>query len=617
MASRSAIAITVGVVVAVIICAAAAMMLIDNKEDERTFKLTYYSEGDIIKEYVLTEGSEAVLMDHAVERSKRFIGWSQDPNGEGGIHYPGNMIVMDRNVSLHALILGNDFYAILLPDEQKGFTLTADPMFIPSGGSSIISFSLLPGSIEKDLVIAVNGNPMKLNAMKRIHLNNITQDQIVTVKGVHDVREHTINLPNDQRGYSLTSSEIRVHHGESYELEYRLLPGYRETEGFGIQIIDGDLRTPTNGKLLINDVRDNHHIRVTGIEAIEYGIIAGKNTLLTVDGKISDRATVEDRIIIVPSEGYEIPRTLDNGLGTSIYKDGNGYRIIGDAEFPSVLKISLGDNLLFNGTKGHTFFVCSHDTNTVNSASGYQLPNHFFEKIENIEGVKRISSTLRFNSDIILPSIYKVTFFENSITYGVQYAISGDRLTYPTITPIKEGYDFQAWYASDYYVSSDLIINASWTPKIFKLEFGNNLRYSINGEFYTKSKTWEVTIEDKITVEALSGYGIPQGYMPSEIFIKKGNDYFVKSNYVLNDLCFVHYQDNFIGVDKRFYYSKGNIHTVVNPSQINPLFDFDLENTNYTIEDFRGWFANDILFTGDTITVDKDYVLYSYWDKSY
>ena len=283
-----------------------AIIFITDSNDERSFTVTYYKNGEKLLERAVSAGVSVTIYGDMGESDGegRFLGWNTRSDLSGSILLPGSQIKVNGNLSLYAMIMDSEMFAVILPEKQEGFNITANPMVVSKGGSSILSYSLLPSHIDDGLVIAVNGNPMKLDAMKRIHLDNITEDQIVTVSGVLDKREHSISLPEEQIGYLLTSSAEKVHHGESYTLVYTLLQGYKESYGFGIHVNGGAAKTPSGGTLLVADVMDNHMITVTGIEPIEYSITVGKNISAIVEGSPASKATVEDLITIKPDDGY-------------------------------------------------------------------------------------------------------------------------------------------------------------------------------------------------------------------------------------------------------------------------------------------------------------------------
>lgn len=616
MVSRSTIAIIIGVVIAISVCAAVAVVLLSDSDNdkEKSFNLSYYDNGKLIKEDSYPKGSSVVLMEWSSDdEDKRFVGWNTARDGKGSSYQSGQKLTVNGNISLHTTFVSGGTYAIILEYDENKCTLSADPELVQSGGSSLVTYKLLPGNIEKDFIIAVNGSPMKLNSMNRILIENVTEDKIVTVSGVYDVREHNITIPSEQKGYVLTVSEERVHHGESYEISYKLLPGYKETADFGIQIGDGKPMKPVNGKITVNDVKGDHLITVLGVEAIKYEITAGKNTVLKVKGETATTATVEDLIMVVPVDGYDLPKTFNSNINGPIKSDGDGYRVTGNATFPSIVKVTIGKNVTINGGSA-TVIVCTTDKVTVSYSSGYGLPPDFIDKIKAKEGAKYSSGKFTFGSDIVIPSIYKVTYVVDQEAHETFFVTEGSIIPPSTTLPIKDGYEHTSWSVEGEIVSSNLTISPIWEPMQFTLTFGKNLKYSINGRFYAESKSYSVTIEDEITIEAIQGYELPTGYLPPTIFLKNENYFNVRSSYTLKDIHYVQYNDSVTKLSVKYYFAYGTSHTVVNPqSQPKPLFTFDLTETGYIIDDFIGWEIENEPPVGDVLVIYKNYTLYSCW----
>jgi len=610
------VAIVCIVVVIAIICAAFAVFFIIGGDDERSFTVTYYKKGDKMSEESVPAGTSVIIYeDMGVNgNGERFVGWNTKPDLSGRILLPGSHMTVNESVSLFAMMMDSETFLIILPEKQEGFTITADPMVVNAGGSSIISYSLLPSHDDDNLVITVNGNPMKLDAMKRIHLDNIRADQIIAVSGVFDKREHSITLPAGQVGYILTSSADRVHQGESYTLEYKLLPGYKQSSDFGIHVNGGDAKFPSGGVLIIKDVMDNHKITVTGVYPVEYTVSSGKNISVLVNGTPGSKATVEDLITIQPDEGYAIPDTFDAQITGSFTAYPNGYRIAGNTAFPSVLMITAGDNVKMNGGNSGTIFVCPGDGVNVGPAPGYSLPDNYADKAVGLSGVKYSAEKFFFGSDTVLPSVYKVLFNGYNKVHATFYVVGGDECPIPATNPQRDFYHFDKWQDDLKIVSNDVQTSATWIPDEYTVTFGSNLAYSINGEPFALPGSHIVTVEDFVTIQAVPGYELPAGYLPQYVFIKKNAGYNIISDYALASIFFVQYWDDVTGLSKKYFYSESEMHTIVNPkSQVKPLFTFDLDGTGYDISDFIGWTCDDALYTNDTIIVDKDILFLSLW----
>jgi len=610
--------IVIVIAVAAVAGAASAVFFITDSGDEGSFAVTYYKNGDKMLETKVTAGTFVTVYGDMGDSGShgRFIGWNTKQDMSGKMLVPGSQMTVLGNISLYAVMLGSGVFAIVLPEEQKGFSITADPMIVGKGGSSIISYSLMPSHMDDDLVIMVNGNPIKLDAMKRIHLANITEDQIVTVTGVFDKREHSISLPEEQRGYVLTSSAEKVHHGESYVLEYLLLPGYREAYGFGIRLNGGEARMPSDGLLLIDDVMDNHTITVTGVEPIEYRMSSGKNISVLVNGIPSAKATVEDIITILPEEWYFIPDTFDAQISGMFSVDEEGYRIAGDVSFPSVLKITAGNNVKMDGWNSNTAFVCPADMIKVVPANGYSLPENYFEKAKNLNGVRYSAERLSFSDDAELPSIYKVVFNGYNKVHATLFTVEGDECPIPNTNPLRDYYHFERWQIDSKNIVDDTQINAVWCLKEYKITFGENTIYSINNRGFAQPGSYTVTVEDVIWINTSYGIELPYAYMPQSAFIKEGDCYYAISDCTLANIFYVLYCDSVTGLYKKYSFSEFDRHTIVMPfSQINPLFTLNLDNTGYEITDFNGWNYEGQLYVENTIVVDKNIKFYSSWGK--
>lgn len=506
----------------------------------------------------------------------------------------------------------NNTFAIILPSEQKGFTITSDKKFVESGGSVILSYSLAPSHIDDELSIFINNKPSKLDAMSRIHLSNIQENMVITVTGVFDKRENSIGLPEEQIGYMLTSSAEIVHHGESYILSYQLLPGYEETNDFGIWINNGYFRKPVDGIVTITDVRANHLITVEGISAIKYSITAGSNVILKVNGKESSVATVEDLITAEAAEGYVVPNKFKDHIQGPVEAVKGGYQITGDATFPSIIKVTAGENVKVDNA--NVTYVCPEDIIQISSPLG-TVPESYSTGLIKLSGVTKRTNGFSFNQDTVTLSIYKVTFKGKSSTYKEYLATSGEIITFPS-DPSSEGYTFSGWdLKSNYAIKSNVIVNSNWIPIKFTLTIGKNVDCTVNGTQIFEG-THNITADDMLTINVAKGYEFPRGYLSSDVLKKDGNNYRIYSDYTLRSIFKISYYDYLTDSSYDYSHIEGEMHTIVNPkTQVNPLFKFDLEGTGYTIDDFQYWSLNEEKYTETTIIVDKNYIFNSVWKE--
>lgn len=610
------ILIVVGISSAAVIGAAYAVFFMNSDdESEKMFAVTYYSGGNKVHEITVPEGTSVTVAGNIGGNgsSAKFAGWNTRPDLTGPTIAPGSVLKADGNIRLYAMVAGSGVFMIVLPEKQDGFSMTADPLLVVSGGSSILSYSILPSHIDNDLSITVNGNPMSLDAMKRIYLANITEDQTVEVTGVFDRREHNIFLPAEQIGYTMTSSAERVHHGQPYVLQYALLPGYRESNDFGIHVNGGSAKMPSGGILLIESVMADHEITVTGVEPIPYGISSGSNISILVNGIAADTATVEDLITVLPDEGYAIPETFGNQIKGRFTIEGEGYRTAGDIVFPSVLKITAGDNTLLNSSQ-KTIFVCPGDRVAVSPSSGYSMPEDYADKARELSGAAYSAGRFSFSDDVVLPSVYKVVFNGHNKVHATLYAVGGSDCPIPTNNPLRSNYHFDRWHMDSKPILDNKSIDAIWSPDEYAVTFGNNLVYSINGKYYSQPGSYTVTVEDLITISVPLGYELPAAYLPLDVFVKKGTGYSIISDYSLPSIHFVQYEDIPTNMSKRWFYAHSEMHYIEYPES--PLFPLNLDGTGLDINDFMGWIYNGRLYCGEAIFVNEDIMLNSLWRTS-
>lgn len=611
MVSRSTIAIIIGVVIAISVCAAVAVVLLSDSDNdnEKSFNLSYYDNGKLIKEDSYPKGSSVVLMEWSSDdEDKRFVGWNTARDGKGSSYQSGQKLTVNGNISLHTTFVSGGTYAIILEYDENKCTLSADPELVQSGGSSLVTYKLLPGNIEKDFIIAVNGSPMKLNSMNRILIENVTEDKIVTVSGVYDVREHNITIPSEQKGYVLTVSEERVHHGESYEISYKLLPGYKETTDFGIQIGDGTPMRPVNGKIVVNDVKGDHLITVLGVEAIKYDITAGKNTVLKVKGETATTATVEDLIRVVPNDGYDLPKTFNSNINGPIKSDGDGYRVTGNATFPSVVKVTIGKNVTINGGNA-TVIVCTTDKVTISYSSGYGLPPDFIDTIKAKEGAKYSSGKFTFGSDIVIPSIYKVTYNGDKGIHETFYVTGGSPLPTPGKDPTKVAYLFVGWKTDDVSnVNENLEIVALWSPLTHDVYFGPNLVITIKSETFSSNEVPNITVtsDDKVKISTIFGNILPDDFSPETgSAIYEDKYYQIISDCTFPGVTSIEYVDSELMQNHIVIVSIGRGYELPElPIWSKPGYIFD------------GWNLEGTILLEPLIIKNKPYVISSTWRKA-
>ena len=503
-----------------------------------------------------------------------------------------------------------DGHRVVLPEKHVGYTMGASPMIVPDGERCMIIYKLNSGHVDYDLLITINDNPTWPNGIGQIFINEVHSDLVVKVSGVYDMREYNILVPDEQKGYILTTSTDRLHHGQSYTMEYRLLPGYREVPGqFGI-LVNGEVRINLiDGTSEISDVRDTHRITVVGVEPIEYRITAGKNTMLLVDGKSVTTATVEDVIIPTMIGNSELPSTYAKYIPNTATKISDGYKVTADTIFPSVVKVTVGNNIIANGQgEGNSFFLCSKDIVTISAKSGYSIPSDYDSSLP--AGSKN-SPTKReyvFDDDIILPSIYKVTYLGYSNeTHEIHFRTGTGDVPAPTTNPSVLTHNFTGWESINKSNTGDIVVKSYWTAKTYNVSFGVNLFVTINGTPIETPKSVTLSTEDKIIVRCNNKMPVPDRYSSSG---KSWYDSEKDCYWILGD-C------NFPGITYVVYWG---LHTegdhITSPVLLNQ--NYVLTNPTFTKPEYRfvGWlFEGTIAYEYISITEDKEYHLQSKWEK--
>ncbi|MCL2032739.1 MAG: InlB B-repeat-containing protein [Methanomassiliicoccaceae archaeon] len=579
------------------------------------YELRYYKNGEMVRDLEVPAGAYIVVEDDidANGASERFLGWNTKPDLSGTIFQSGAKLKVEGNLSFYAMFINSNMYAIILPEKQDGYTITADRMMVAKGGISILTYSLLPSHVDYDLVIAVNGNPMKLDALKEIHLFDIQEDKIVTVTGVHDRRMHSITLPEPQRGYILTSSAESVHHGEPYSMQYTLLPGWGETSDFGIHINGVDVKRPIDGAVLVEDVRDNHVITVTGVELVQYSIAAGKNITAFVNGAPVSRATVEDLILIEPAEGYIIPSTFNGQITGGFKAEGKGYRITGNTAFPSVSKVTAGDNVTMNGSSAKTVFVCPGDRITISASTGYSMPGNYMDTIRGLDGAAYSAQGFTFSKDAALPSIYKVVFNSHNSVYETFFVIGGAAIPLPQNAPKRIAYYFAGWDIASSSVRSDLSIRSIWDPMTHDVFFGPNLIVDVGNKCFVfeegnaenAPRIIQVRSDEKVRIHTPFDLPLPDGYGPESGVAVYGDGYYdIIENCSFPGVTYVRYFETEVG--------DGPVDPLIIGCGYNIMPEPTISKEGYI---FAGWVYNGKPISGHIKIENEKYILFPTWEQ--
>lgn len=487
------------------------------------------------------------------------------------------------------------------PDDPVRYTITADPMVIEPGSRCILTYSLKAGYIDDDLVIKVNGVVVKKDGTSRIFIDNVNSNLVVEVSGIYDVRMYKVVLPEEQVGYTLTSTEDAVHHGEAYSLTFKLLKDHECGPDFGIYI-SGSLLTTEEGTIEVKDVQGEQKVTVEGVRLIEYDVSVGNNITATVDGLKVTKVTCQDKVTIAPVDGYTMPSDYDSYIPVTAHSSAGSftYTLTGGTVFPGVVKITPGDHTKADGSTD-AFCVSSAKAITLSSVTGYKLPEDYSEKVQSLAGVTKSGTKYLFAQDAELPSVYKVEFkgLKDEIVTGLtMFLLSGTQLSVFNIekpTYSLDTYDFKGWDYDGQSVSSDLQIKSIWTPKLFKITFGVNLSVSLYAD---KELLTTHNINDTPKqIEIYSNYTIKLSiwddgntviitddtkfYTPS-CLVNSSGDYFPISDGSVSGISKIEYyvQDNGVYLLKETKYSQIGIdYCLWNPSDNSINIDYWATNS--------------------------------------
>ncbi|MDD3379215.1 MAG: InlB B-repeat-containing protein [Candidatus Methanomethylophilaceae archaeon] len=500
------------------------------------------------------------------------------------------------------LVEGDPIYNIILPEDQLGYSLTSDVSTLSEGGRCVVTYSLKSGYMDDDLIILLNGFVVEHDGMNRIYISDVKEDQIFSVSGVLDKRTYTITVPDDQIGYMLTASETLVHYGQSYEITYVLNPGYEQGSSFKISANGGVGLIFASGTVTVENVHANQILMVTGVDPVDYMITGGNNVVIKVNGVSASTATVEDVITIEPASGYSLPSTFRSNISGLITACEGGYKITGNVAFPSISKLTVGNNVLVNGTgENSVIYVCSTDPLSISAKAGYSLPDNYSTTISSLSGVTHTSTTYMFADDVSLPSIYKVQYMGYSTQHAKYYQISGSILMIPS-DPIRLAYEFVRWDFTGSIVTCDLIINSEWSPCVYQVTFGPNLIVNVDGITYAINATRVMSINSSqsIVIRAPGNANLPEGYAPNDLNgrIQLGGYYSVIGDCIFPGLSAIMFSDE--------VYDTPSAYAVIGHEYYPP----SLENKDNLI--FLGW-KLDTEFISSITVVNLSYVLIATW----
>ncbi|UAL07229.1 MAG: hypothetical protein KRP56_05150 [Candidatus Methanogranum gryphiswaldense] len=510
------------------------------------------------------------------------------------------------------ILAGVQKHRIILPDEQIGYTLTADPSEVSDGERCILSYTIKTGYVDDELIIKVNGDAVELDGMSRICIEDISSDQIVTLSGVYDIRSFDIVLPNDTVGYTITASSEKVSYGMSYELRFALLTDYEKGSNFKIRVNGDDLLDISSGTVKVYGVTATQNITVTGVQLKTYDITAGGHVRLIVNGYEASTATCKDVISILTYDGYVLPSNYGAYLPVTVHVSGSGYKVSDDSVFPGVSKITVGENIIVgSGGSRASFFVCSSEKVTISAVSGYSMPSNYSSVVSSMNGVSVFNDRYTFSEDISLPSVYKVTYLGYSSFVQTFCVIVGENVPSATSVPSRNYYEFDGWESHSSTVMDDMGINSIWVPTQYNVEFGEHITYTINGSTFNGIANKQLTIEDSIAIVPNFGYELPVNYLQSSFLVSEnrgmGTVYHVTSDYEFKTVFRLIYSDNEDEIS--FYYSEGTSILLYQPgsNELVGLFE-EMPATS-----FLGWYTIDNERYTQSYLVNGDNVLYARW----
>jgi len=374
----------------------------------------------------------------------------------------------------------------------------------------------------------------------------------------------------------------------------------------------GDARIPSpDGSVLIENVMDNHKITVTGVEPIRYYISSGKNINVLVDGVYASKATVEDIVMIIPDDGYILPDTFNAQIKGNFTICPNGYRISGDVAFPSVLKITAGENTVMNKGNYNTIFVCPEDKIDISAASGYSLPADYAERAMGLGGVKYSAERFSFSNDAALPSIYKVVFSGHNAVHATFFVVKGTMIPLPQNNPERMGYYFNEWdIGSVQFVLSDLSIKPIWIPTTHDVYFGPNLSVSVGNKSYifveendNPPRTIKIKSDEKVIVKSIFELSLPDEFGPSGGAYYRGGYYEILGDCSFPGVTFVKYMQTDDGDELKYCAIIGEGYT--------PIIEPTMLKEGYI---FKGWtYFDGTPIRGQMTLENKPYILYASW----
>ncbi len=173
-----------------------------------------------------------------------FLGWFTQPTGGEKWDMANDKVDRD-NITLYAQWELTK-YKVVLPENQHGYTLTADKEEVVWNESVTFTYKLGVGYNGDDLVIKVNGEPVTLDKNGEFTVGgNVDSDIVVTVDGVINAPTYTVTIPesvNLDSKATVSAAGVNVAEGSSLYVaiggEFTIAnsnPLFKQTIGYPIQ----------------------------------------------------------------------------------------------------------------------------------------------------------------------------------------------------------------------------------------------------------------------------------------------------------------------------------------------------------------------------------------------
>ena len=211
-------------------------------------------------------------------------------------------------------------YTVTLPFTQEGITIgvvSGDPKSVPYDGTVQFTVTKNFGYTKSNIVVKTNGQLLTPNASGIYTINNIRQNQNVTVDGVR-LNVYTVTYPVIE---GLTIKEVwpcnpnAVTHGTDFKFKTNLHKGYKGSR-IAVKVGSTTLYPDANGIYTITDVNDYKSITVTGVRK-DVEIVMDDETL-----RAGDSTHVE--VLNVPA-GSSLKLHIGNPRIAVLDRDGNLY----------------------------------------------------------------------------------------------------------------------------------------------------------------------------------------------------------------------------------------------------------------------------------------------------